>query len=78
MWGAGNYCETDKYFGSFLKKMLRVKKITITSMTYAETGSLILSVSANLYIVKYWLKVINSRDNQLIRIGYEGMRRDTS
>ena len=78
MWGAGNYFETDKYFGSFLKKMLRVKKITITSMTYAETGSLILSESANLYIVKYWLKVINSRDNQLIRIVYEGMRRDTS
>ena len=28
--------------------------------------------------MKYWLKVINSGDNQLIRIVYEGMRRDTS
>ena len=26
----------------------------------------------------YWLKAINSGDSQLIRIAYEGMRRDTS
>ena len=78
MWGAGICCEIDKYFGSFLKKMVSVRKTTITSMIYAETGSLILTVSANLNIVKYWLKVINSGDNQLIRIVYEGMRRDTS
>ena len=31
-----------------------------------------------LIIVKYWLKVINSGDNQLISIDYERMRRDTS
>ena len=78
MWGVGNCCEIHKYFGNFLKKMLRVRKTTITNMIYAETGSLILSVSANLNIVKCWLKVINSGDNQLIRIVYEGMRRDTS
>ena len=49
-------------------------------MIYAETGSFALSVSVKLSIVKYWLKVRNSGDNQLIdlRIAYEGMRRDTS
>ena len=47
-------------------------------MIYAETGSFALSVSVKLSIVKYWLKVINSGDNQLIRIAYEDMRRDTS
>ena len=35
-------------------------------------------LSIKLSIVKHWLKVINSGDNQLIHIVYEGMRRDTS
>ena len=78
VWGVGNCGEIDKYFGGFLKKLLRVKQSTNTSMIYAETGSFALSVSVKLSIVKYWLKVINSGDNQLIRIAYEGMRRDTS
>ena len=78
VWGVENCGEIDKYFGGFLKKLLRVKQSTNTSMIYAETGSFALSVSVKLSIVKYWLKVINSGDNQLIRIAYEGMRRDTS
>ena len=77
VWGVGNCGEIDKYFGGFLKKLLRVKQSTNTSMIYAETGSFALSVSVKLSIVKYWLKVINSGDNQLIRIAYEDMRRDT-
>ena len=36
------------------------------------------SVSVKLSSVKYWLKVTNSGDNQLISIVYEGMRRDAS
>ena len=48
------------------------------SFIYAETGRFALSVSVKLSIVKYWLKVINSGDNQLIRIVYEGIRRDTT
>ena len=47
-------------------------------MIYAKTGSFVLSVSVKLSIVEYWLKVINSGDNPLIRIAYEGMRRDTA
>ena len=47
-------------------------------MIYAETGRFALSVSVKLSIVKYWLKVINSGDHQLISIVYEGMRQDTS
>ena len=71
VWGVGNCGEIDKYFGGFLKKLLRVKQSTNTSMIYAEAGSFALSVSVKLSIVKYWLKVINSGDNQLIRIAYE-------
>ena len=65
VWGVGNCGEIDKYFGGFLKKLLRVKQSTNTSMIYAETKSFALSVSVKLSIVKYWLKVINSGDNQL-------------
>ena len=78
VWGVGNCCEIDKYFGGFLKKLLPVQQRTNKSMFYAETGRFALSVSVKLSIVKYWLKDINSGDNQLIRIVYEGMRRDTS
>ena len=45
-------------------------------MIYAETGSFALSVSVKLSIVKYWLKVINSGDNQLIRIAYHSYADD--
>ena len=37
VWGVGNCGGIDKYFGGFLKKLLRVKQGTITSMIYAET-----------------------------------------
>ena len=37
VWGVGNCGEIDKYFGGFLKKLLRVKQSTNTSMIYAET-----------------------------------------
>ena len=66
VWGIENCGEIDKYFGSFLEKLLRVKQSTNTSMIYAETGRFALSVSLTLSIVKYWLKVINSGDNHLI------------
>ena len=78
MWDVGNCGETGKYFGAFLKKLLRVKQSTNTSMIYAETGRFALSVSVKLSIVRYWLKVINSGNNQLIRIVYEGMRQETT
>ena len=78
MWGVGICSEIDKYFGHFLKKLLRVKQGTNTSMIFEGTGRFALSVFVKLGIVKYLLKVINSGDNQLIRIVYEGMRRDTS
>ena len=46
-------------------------------MFYAENGRFALSVSVKLSMVKYSLKVINSGNNQLISIVYEGMRQDT-
>ena len=63
VWCVGNCDEIDKYVGGFLKKLLRVKQSTDTSMIYAETGSFGLSVFVRLSIVKYWLKVIISGDN---------------
>ena len=52
------YCgEIDKYFRGFLKKLLRVKQRTNTSMFYAETRRFVLTVSVKLSIVKYWLKL---------------------
>ena len=38
VWGVGNCGKIDKYFDGFLKKLLRVKQSTNTSMIYAETG----------------------------------------
>ena len=38
VWSVGNCGEIDKCFGGFLKKFLRVKQSTNTSMIYAETG----------------------------------------
>ena len=70
VWGIGNCSEIDKYFGGFLKKLLRVKQSTNTSMIYAEAGRFALLVSVKLSIVICWLKVINSGDNQLIGIAY--------
>ena len=66
--GVRNCGEIDKYFGGFLKKLLRVKQSTNTSMIYAETGSFALSVSVKLSIVKYWLKVINLRMRACVEI----------
>ena len=53
VWGVGNSSEIDKYFGGFLKKLLRVKQSSKTSMIYAETGRFALSESVKLSIVKY-------------------------
>ena len=52
VWGVGNCGKIDKYFGGFLKKLLRVKQSTNTGMIiiYAETGSFALSVSVKLVL----------------------------
>ena len=51
VWGVGNCGEIDINFAGFLKKLLRVKQSTNTSMIYAETGRFALSVSVNLNLV---------------------------
>ena len=78
VWDVGNCGKINKYFGGFLKKLLPVKQSANTSIIYAETGRFAPSVSVKLSIVKNWLKVINSGDNQLISIVYGGVRQDTS
>ena len=53
-----------------MKHVLDVKATTNTAMVYAETGRYPLAIHVNLFINKFWFKILNSDVHQLIYIIY--------
>ncbi len=77
VWGANEVSDIDVLHLQYIKKILRVKSNTNTSMIYVETGRYPLSIHIKACIIKYWIKLINSEPNRLIYIIYQEMLRNT-
>ena len=65
-----NHTVIEAFHLKFLKHVLDVKSTTNTAMVYAETGRYSLAIQINLYIIKFWFKILNSDVHKLIHIVY--------
>ena len=68
VWGTANYDVIEKCYLTFIKQSLGVKSSTNTCMIFAETGHYRLSIAIKKSINKYWLKVIQSEDKNLLTL----------
>jgi hypothetical protein len=60
----------------FLRKILAVKKCTNLSGLYGETGRHPMYICRKIIMFKYWLKIINSNENSLIKLIYNKLKED--
>ena len=76
IWG---FCEADKleklYLG-FLKSLLGVKKNTPTSFIYSELGVYPLLLIRLERILKFWLKILNLKESNPVKIIYNTLVKD--
>ena len=57
----------------FMKTLLHIKQSTHNDFVYGELGRVPLSVERQFRIVKYWLKVVSSKDCKYIKILYKDL-----
>ena len=70
VWG---FCRADpieRFYLSFLKSILCVKKSTPNCFVYGELGVYPLYIERQIRIFKFWVKIIKSKDNSFIKQMY--------
>ena len=72
VWGFHKGPDIEKVHTCFCKNVLGVKKNTCNDFIYCELGRLPLTLSRQLKIIKYWLKVKNT-ENIILSTCYEEM-----
>ena len=73
VWG---FCKADsleRFFISFLKSVLCVKQSTPNCFIYGELGIFPLIIERKIRIIKYWFKILNSKENSYLRKMYNDL-----
>ena len=73
VWGFIRAPAIERVHLKFMKKLLHIKQSTQNDFVYGELGRVPLSVKRQFRIVKYWLKVVSSKDCKYIKILYKDM-----
>lgn len=62
----------------FFRKILHVRKSTNLSTLYGELGRHPMLIQRKINIIRYWLKILKSDDNKLIKKLYMMLKNDTN
>jgi hypothetical protein len=62
VWGYHTAPDIEKIHLYFLKRILKVRKSTVNTMVYCELGRLPLYVERQCKMVKYWTKLLNTKN----------------
>ena len=73
IWGFIRADPIERFYLSFLKSILGVKKSTPNCFVYGELGVLPLIIERKMRIFKYWLKILKSENNSYIKKIYLDM-----
>jgi len=76
VWGFHNAQNIERLHTQFCKNILGVKKATQNDFVYCELGRHSLIVSRYFKIIKYWFKIIESKENKYIKLTYNMMKND--
>lgn len=72
-WGFENLDLIEKIHTSFLRKITKSKKSTPLYMLYGELGRYSLNIVVKTRIIKYWTKLVISKESKLAHICYKNM-----
>ena len=64
VWGHVKFDVLERFFLSYLKSILYVKKSTPNCFVYGELGVFPLYIEQRIRIIKYWLKLIKPADSK--------------
>ena len=70
--GRQNY-EIEKVHLGYLKFMLNVKTSTCTPAVYAESGRFPLEIKQKVQVIKYWKRLLDSKENTAIKNAYNSL-----
>ena len=70
LWGFHEAKDIERVHTKFCRKILCVKKSTNLTGLYGELGRAPLLINRKLNMIKYWLKIIKSKDNSLVKTIY--------
>ena len=70
VWGFQDINMLEVFYRKFIKKMLKLRPSTASCMIYGEVGRLPLQVTADKYLISYWLRVLNKDSQTLVYIIY--------
>jgi len=76
VWGFHKAQNIERLHTQFCKNILGVKRATQNDFVYCELGQHSLIVSRYFKIVKYWFKIIESKENKYIKLIYNIMKHD--
>ena len=76
MWGFFQTNQIERIHLQFCKRLLGVKKCIQNNFIYGELGKMPFQKHRYLIIIKYWLKLVNSEDNKMIKHIYKQMLSD--
>ena len=63
LWGFHKAVDIERVHTKYLKQLLSVRQQTSNVCVYGETGRFLLYVYRQIRIIKYWFKLISSRDS---------------
>ena len=66
-WGFHSAPEAERVYLKFLKRMLSVRPQTANAAVYGELGRVPLNILRKERILKYWFKIVNSRDTLIYK-----------
>ena len=76
VWGFCQANQIERVHLQFCKNLLGVKQSTQNSFIYGELGRETFQAKRHFSIIKYWLKILNAKENKYINIVYKMMLND--
>lgn len=77
IWGFHEGKDIENVHVKFCRYMLNVRKSTNISALYGELGRFPMYIMRKLNMIKYWIKLLNSGNNSIVRLTYDMLKLDT-
>jgi hypothetical protein len=76
IWGYHEAPDIEKIHNKFCRKLLSAKQSTNLDAIYGELGNLPLRIRRTISMIKYWSRIIRSRENSILFRVYNSMKQD--
>ena len=78
VWGHANAKDIESIHTKFLRRILGVKKSVNTSTLYGEVGRLPLEEYRKINMLKYFIQIVKSNDNNIVKKVFNMLKHDAN